>query len=70
MPQRRSGLFAVPFGGPDTYDMATVEAVAAAGLFGLAVTGTGLTAADDFEAHPLLSARNGLVRSLPGAVSL
>ncbi len=67
-PQQRSRLFAVPFGGPETYDAATLDAVAAAGLSGLAVTTSGLAAADDVSGHPLLSADSALVRSLPAAL--
>ncbi len=69
-PQRKSGLFCVPFGGPNSYDADTLEAAAAAGLSGIAVTAAGLTAADDVSAHPLLSRRGqpALVRSLSPAL--
>ena len=68
LPQPKSRLFAVPFGGPGTYDAATLAAAAAAGLAGVAVTGDGLVAADDLSAHPLLAGGRGLVRSLAGAL--
>ncbi|GAB5467729.1 MAG: hypothetical protein Kilf2KO_07590 [Rhodospirillales bacterium] len=61
-PQRKSRLFAVPFGGAPTYDQATLASVTAAGLAGLAVTADGLCAADDLSAHPLLAPGRALVR--------
>jgi len=70
LPQAKSRVFAVPFGGPATYDRATLSAVAAAGLSGLVVTGEGLCAADDLAAHPLLAPGQALVRCLPGALPL
>ncbi len=59
-PQPKSRLFGVPFGGPGSYDGATLEAVAAAGLAGVAVTAGGLQAADGLEDHPLLAGGAGI----------
>src|SRR5690606_18081562 len=59
--------FALPFGGPATYDAATLQAAAAAAVEGLLLTGEGKVAADDLTLHPLAAgaALPVLVRSLP-----
>ncbi len=73
-PQTKSRLFCVPFGGAKTYNAATLEATAATGLSGLAVTAVGLVAADDLTQHPLLASETyggqAVVRCLTPALVL
>lgn len=72
-PQPKSRLFCVPFGGAKTYDGATLQATANAGLSGVAVTADGLVDADDFSKHPRLAAKSyagqGVVRCLSPALA-
>ncbi len=68
-PQPRSRLFGVPFGGPGSYDAATLAATAATGLTGLAVTAGGLAAADDLGDHPLLADGAGELQALVRCLS-
>ncbi|MEQ8652499.1 MAG: polysaccharide deacetylase family protein [Kiloniellales bacterium] len=69
-PQPKSRLFCVPFGGAKTYNSATLEATALAGLAGLAVTADGLVDADDFARHPLLAAESFKGQALARCLSL
>jgi len=59
--------FAVPFGGPDTYDRITIVAATASSLL---LTADGLVAADDLSTHPEAPPQRALVRSRPGRFGL
>ncbi len=68
LPWPRSRALALPFGGPGSYDAATLAAARDCALDGLLLTADAPQAADDFAEHPLAAGSRLplLVRDLPG----